>query len=117
MYIFEAYATVETVFHLRDSSRCATVSLSVDNEAACAAPEKGAAKSRVVLMPVSRLWPVAARNDIAIWIERAPSKLNPADSPPKEQGFLYGTELEKELPPLEDIRSFRDLPRTLPHSE
>ena len=64
-------------------------------------------------MLVYTLSPVAARCDVAIWIERAPPKLNLADSPSRGHGLPFETEPERELSGLEDIVAFCDVSRML----
>ena len=67
----------------------------------------------MALMLVYTLSPVAARCDVAIWIERAPPKLNLADSPSRGHGLPFETEPERELSGLEDIVAFCDVSRML----
>ena len=81
IYIFDQYEAAATVFELRDELWNRKAILSVGNEAAGAAPTKGASKNRLALALVYTLWSVAACYDIAFWIERVPTKLNPADLP------------------------------------
>ena len=81
LYIFGVSAAVATVFLRRDELWRRDEILVVDNEAASSALAKDAAKNRMALALVFTLWSVAARCDIALWVGRAPCKLNLADMP------------------------------------
>ena len=67
----------------------------------------------MALFLVYALWSVAARNDVAIRIERGSSKLNPAELPAKWQELPFETEPRKRLTSVEKVYDFRDLSRML----
>ena len=70
IYIYELYAAVAKVFATKGALKGTKLILSVDNEAACAALTKGAAKNRCALMLVYTLWYLAALLDFRLWAER-----------------------------------------------
>ena len=82
----------------------------MDNEAACAALAKGAPRNKGALMLVYSHWSIVAQYDIAMWTERAPSKRNPADLPPRSLELPFYAEPGQEPPPLAEIYDFCELP-------
>ena len=89
----------------------------VDNEAAFAALTKNPAENRAALMPVQPFWSAAAHYDIAIRIERAPTRLNPADLPSRWQELPFAPEPNREFATLEDIFACCDLSRVLQRTQ
>ena len=79
--IFDLFATIATVFQRRGRVWGRRVNLFVDNEAACAAAATGVSRSKAALMLVFSLWAIAAQYDSALWTERVPTQVNPADIP------------------------------------
>ena len=79
-------------------------------EAACEALTDGVAENMLALMFVYTMWSIAARYDIAMWTERAPSKRNPADLPPRSLELPFYAEPGQEPPPLAEIYDFCELP-------
>ena len=57
------------------------VLLFVDNEAARAELVKGATSSAASAELVTEFWSLAARAVVAVWVDRVPSRSNPADGP------------------------------------
>ena len=83
----------------------------MDNEVAREALATGTAKNKVDLMLVITTWAVAARYDVAIWVARVPSKLNPAVLPSRDRELLFETEPKMELSTLDELSHLRDLSR------
>ena len=83
----------------------------------CAALTKNPAENRVALMLVHPFWSAAAHYDIAIRIERAPTRLNPADLPSRWQELPFAPEPNREFATLEDIFACCDLSRVLQRTQ
>ena len=68
---------------LREAARFRrrTVVWYVDNTAAEGALKKGYSGSRFMTAIVAEFWDICIRNNIAVWIDRVPSKENIADAP------------------------------------
>lgn len=91
--------------------------LLVDSGAAYAALAESAAGNEVLLKLAITLSAVAARYDIAIWVERVPTIANPADLLPGRQKLSFKTESQKGLATDDERLCLRDLPRTLQRTE
>ena len=75
------------------------VILFVDNEAARAALIKGVSSSRPSAELVGWFWQSCAEHCIHIWIERVPSKSNPADGPSRDDfGWCHAEGFERAFP-------------------
>ena len=104
---------VATICQLRGELFGRKVLLFAEGEAACAALTKGAAKKKVALALVFPVWALAAQYDIALWAEAAPSKLNPADLPPRGRELSFETAPTKELPSNIELFSICNCARML----
>ena len=96
--IFELHAAAATISQPRDALCGRKVVFPLDNEAARASEARGAAKNRTALMLLDATWPVVDCYDIAIWIGRLLSKLNPPDSPFRGQRLLFWRGTQKRAP-------------------
>ena len=76
----------------------------VDNEAGRADLTTGAARNRMAPMLVYTMWSVTERYEIAVWVERVPSKPNPADLPSGGQVLPLETGPNKELASSDELR-------------
>ena len=115
IYIFELFVAAAAIIKLRKEVSGRKIVRFVYGEADCAALAKGAARNRSAWTLVCFLRAVAARYEIAFWIEGASSKLILAGLPPGGQPLPFSTEPRFELPELEDIPAFCDLSRVLQH--
>ena len=89
IYIFELSAAAASVSRFRGRVWGRRVILFVGNEAARAALTKGISWNKAALMLACSLWAMAAQCDIAIWAERFPTQVNPADLPPRDRQLVY----------------------------
>ena len=78
---FALASAVAAVFGLRGDLKARRISLFEDNAAACASPAEGARRNQLTLTLVDTLRSVAAKFDLAFWLERVPPGLNPPGSP------------------------------------
>ena len=108
IFIFELFAMVASVFQLRDHLTGKRVILFVDNEAACAALTTGTSKVPGALLLVYALYAIAAEHDIALWTERVPTGVNPADLPSRHKELSFPTQPSVELASLTDLLSAYD---------
>ena len=108
IFIFELFAMVASVFQLRDHLTGKRVILFVDNEAACAALTTGTSKVPGALLLVYALYAMAAEHDIALWTERVPTGVNPADLPSRHRELSFTTQPSVVLASLEDLLSAYD---------
>ena len=76
----------------------------VDNEADCAASTKGISRNTAPLILVYSLTAKAAQYDKAVWTERVPTQVNPADLPSRGRQLSFATE------PSEDLATLGELP-------
>ena len=79
--------------------------LFVDNDGARGSLIKGVSTSRPSARIVNWFWHTAAENELYVWVDRVPSKSNPADAPSRgsfawllEQGYIID-----EVPALEQF--------------
>ena len=107
-HIPELSAAVATVFQVRDELWCRKAVSFVDNKAACASLSRGEAKDRMAMTLVYTMRSIAARYDLAFWIERAQSILDPADLLLRSQKLSFDTEPRREIATLGDISAFHD---------
>ena len=108
IFIFELFAMVASVFQLRAHLTGKRVILFVDNEAACAALTTGTSRVRGALLLVYALYAIAAEHDIALWTERVPTDVNPADLPSRNKELPFSTQPSVELASLTDLLSSYD---------
>lgn len=110
IYAFELLAVALTLFQFRNSFRSRTVIFFVDNNAALCALIRGASRHPAVDRYIATFWYVAAKYNIAIWLERVCSRSNLADYPSR------GTPLpipSRNRTDLTCWREFDDLSKTL----
>ena len=81
-YNYELFATVASVFQLRERLTGRRSIFFVDNEAACAALTTGTSKVPGSLLSLYALWAIAAERDVGLLTERVPTGGNPAGSLP-----------------------------------
>ena len=84
IYALELVAVVLTLFQFKDVFKTKTIIFFIDNNAALCALIRGAAKHKVIDRYIATFWFIAAKYDIAIWLERVCSKSNLADFPSRE---------------------------------
>ena len=89
---FELFAAVATIYRLRDDPWVSSVASCGSSRAALT---KGAARNKVALILAPTMWAVAARDDIAYRVERAPAKANPAYLLSRNQQLSFGTDPKK----------------------
>ena len=106
--IFELFATVASVFQLREQLTGKRAILFVDNEAACAALTTGTSKVPGALLLVYALWAIAAEHDIALRTERVPTGVNPAGLPSRNKELSFSTQPSVELASLKDLLAAYD---------
>ena len=97
--------------------RISAIILHLDNEADCADWTGGAAKNKVAVMQVFAMWPLAPQDDIAIWLGLVPSRVNPADLPPRDEGLAFETGSKRELATVEELFLTCDLSWLLQHAD
>ena len=97
-----------TIIQMRGQLAGKRAILFVDNEPACAALMKGTAKHKGALLLVYAFWAIAARRDVGLWTERAPTEVGPPDPPPRDRDLPLEAGLAKEVVPLKDIVSIYD---------
>ena len=88
--------------------------LSVDNEAAIAALTKGVTLSKAALLSVYLFWVLATQYHVAIWAERAPTRVNPADAPSREGQLFSDAGLKEDMAPFTELFAICDLLWVLP---
>ena len=111
--ILELFAAVATIYRLRDGLWGRKVLLFVDIEAACSALTEDATKNKVALLAAYTPWAVAARYNVAVWVERVPTEVNQADSPPRNQKLSSETVAQKDLATIAQLFRVCDSPRVL----
>ena len=97
IYIYELFATVASIFQLREQLTGKRAIVFADNEAACAALTTGTAKMPGALLLVYAIWAFAAQHDIEIWTERVATGANPADLSSRDRELSFPTEPVTEL--------------------
>ena len=108
IFIFELFAMAASVFQLREQLTGKRAILFVDNEAACAALTTGTSKVPGALLLVYALWAIAAEHDVALWTERVPTGVNPADLPSRNKELSFSTQPSVELAALSELLSAYD---------
>ena len=78
---------------------------------------KDAAKDKVALMPVYRMWAEAVWCDVVAWVARVIPKLHPADLPSRAQELPFETEPQVEIASLDELYFCCDMRRLLQRAE
>ena len=102
----ELVAAVLAIFHQKERLRNSAVTLYMDNNAALAALINGDSSAKSAFYLIALFWFLAAKFNIAIWLERVDTKRNIADLPTRSVKLPFEVRESHPFPTLYDALGY-----------